>query len=179
MSIENVSLSTCSKHEYSRSQNSKKKANKAQAKTVKKEKPQIEKPQISEEVAQESHGINSSSWPALFNDMQLSSFAKNYFGNLSFARFNDQKIFLCGSKDQLDIPEKIISEFEKKIKDKFGNIEIGLEEGISSSSPNKINEENKIKDIEKTKKELSSDSEIKDFLDEFDGEIEVVTKLKN
>ena len=34
-------------------------------------------------------------------------------------------------------------------------------------------------DIEKTKKELSSDSEIKDFLDEFDGEIEVVTKIKN
>ena len=49
----------------------------------------------------------------------------------------------------------------------------------SSSSPNKINEENKIKDIEKTKKELSSDSEIKDFLDEFDGEIEAVTKTKN
>jgi len=37
----------------------------------------------------------------------------------------------------------------------------------------------KIKDIEKTKKELSSDSEIKDFLDEFDGKIEVVTKIKN
>ena len=152
----------------------KKKANKAQIKTVKKEKPQI-----NEEVAQESHGINSSSWPVLFNDMQLSSFAKNYFGNLSFARLNDQKIFLCGSKDQLDIPEKIFSEFEEKIKDKFGNIEIGLEEGISSSSPNKINEENKIKDIERTKKELSSDSEIKDFLDEFDGEIEIVTKIKN
>ena len=44
--------------------------------------------------------------------MQLSSFAKNYFGNLSFARFKDQKIFLCGSKDQLDIPEKIIIEFD-------------------------------------------------------------------
>ena len=130
MPIENVSFSTCSKHEYRRSQNSKKKTNKAQVKTVKKEKPQI-----NEEVAQESHGINSSSWPALFNDMQLSSFAKNYFGNLSFARFYDQKIFLCGSKDQLDIPEKIISEFEEKIKDKFGNIEIGLEEGISTSSP--------------------------------------------
>ena len=111
--------------------------------------------------------------------MQLSSFAKNYYGNLSFVGFNDEKIFLCGSKDQIDIPEKIISEFEEKIKDKFGNIEIGLEEGISSSSPNKINEENKIKDIEKTKKELSSDSEIKDFLDEFDGEIEIVTKIKN
>ena len=36
-----------------------------------------------------------------------------------------------------------------------------------------------MKDIEKTKKELSSDSEIKDFLDEFDGEIEAVTKIKN
>ena len=137
------------------------------------------KPQVIEEVAQQSHEINSSSWPSLFNNMQFSSFTKNYFGNLSFARFNDQKIFLCGSKDQLDIPEKIISEFGEKIKDKFGNIEIGFEEGISSSSPNKINEEIKIKDIEKTKKELSSDSEIKDFLDEFDGKIEVVTKIKN
>ena len=151
----------------------KKKTNKAPTKSAKKEKRLIN------EIAQESHEINSSSWPDLFNNMQLSSFAKNYFGNLSFGRFNDQKLFLCGSKDQLDIPEKIISEFEGKVKEKFGKIEVFLEEGISSSSPNKINEENKIKDIENTKNELSNDSEIKNFLDEFDGEIEVVTKIKN
>ena len=151
----------------------KKKTNKAPIKSAKKEKRFIN------EIAQESHEINSSSWPDLFNNMQLSSFAKNYFGNLSFGRFNDQKLFLCGSKDQLDIPEKIISEFEGKVKEKFGKIEVFLEEGISSSSPNKINEENKIKDIENTKNELSNDSEIKNFLDEFDGEIEVVTKIKN
>ena len=151
----------------------KKKTNKAPIKSAKKEKSLIN------EIAQESHEINSSSWPDLFNNMQLSSFAKNYFGNLSFGRLNDQKLFLCGSKDQLDIPEKIISEFEGKVKEKFGKIEVFLEEGISSSSPNKINEENKIKDIENTKNELSNDSEIKNFLDEFDGEIEVVTKIKN
>ena len=151
----------------------KKKTNKALIKSAKKEKRLIN------EIAQESHEINSLSWPDLFNNMQLSSFAKNYFGNLSFGRFNDQKLFLCGSKDQLDIPEKIISEFEGKVKEKFGKIEVFLEEGISSSSPNKINEENKIKDIENTKNELSNDSEIKNFLDEFDGEIEVVTKIKN
>ena len=151
----------------------KKKTNKSPIKSAKKEKRLIN------EIAQESHEINSSSWPDLFNNMQLSSFAKNYFGNLSFGRFNDQKLFLCGSKDQLDIPEKIISEFEGKAKEKFGKIEVFLEEGISSSSPNKINEENKIKDIENTKNELSNDSEIKNFLDEFDGEIEVVTKIKN
>ena len=152
----------------------KKKTNKIQISTPKKVKTHI-----NEEVAQQSHEINSSSWPALFNDMQLSSFAMNYFGNLSFVRLKDQKIFLCGSKDQLDIPEKIIIEFEEKVKEKFGKIKIGLEEGISSSSPNKINEENKIKDIESTKNELSNDSEVKDFLDEFDGEIEAVTKIKN
>lgn len=151
----------------------KKKTNKAPIKSAKKEKRSIN------EIAQESHEINSLSWPDLFNNMQLSSFAKNYFGNLSFGRFNDQKLFLCGSKDQLDIPEKIISEFEGKAKEKFGYIEVFLEEGISSSSPNKINEENKIKDIENTKNELSNDSEIKNFLDEFDGEIEVVTKINN
>ena len=151
----------------------KKKTNKALIKSAKKEKRLIN------EIAQESHEINSSSWPDLFNNMQLSSFAKNYFGNLSFGRFNDQKLFLCGSKDQLDIPKKIISEFEGKVKEKFGKIEVFLEEGISPSSPNKINEENKIKDIENTKNELSNDSEIKNFLDEFDGEIEVVTKIKN
>ena len=151
----------------------KKKTNKAPIKSEKKEKSLIN------EIAQESHEINSSSWPDLFNNMQLSSFAKNYFGNLSFGRFNDQKLFLCGSKDQLDIPEKIMSEFEGEVKEKFGKIGVILEEGISLSSPNKINEENKIKDIENTKNELSNDSEIKNFLDEFDGEIEAVTKIKN
>ena len=68
---------------------------------------------------------------------------------------------------------------EDKIKEKFGKIEVKLQEGISLSSPNKINEENKLKDIENSKIELSNDSEIKNFLDEFDGEIEVVTKIKN
>ena len=72
-----------------------------------------------------------------------------------------------------------MSEFEREVKEKFGKIGVILEEGISSSSPNKINEENKIKDIENTKNQLSNDSEIKNFLDEFDGEIEVVTKIKN
>ncbi len=131
------------------------------------------------ELIKESHKINSSSWPDLFNNMQLSSFAKNYFGNLSFVKLNGQKIFLCGSKDQLDIPEAIMNEFEDKIKEKFGKIEVKLQVGISSFSPNKINEENKLKDIENSKIELSNDSEIKDFLDEFDGKIEVVTKIKN
>ena len=155
------------------SKNQKKKTNKAQVKVSNKEKYQAD------HVVQEGNEINSSSWLDLFNNMQISSFAKNYFGNLSFNKFNNQKIFLCGSKDQLDIPEKIMSEFEAKIKEKFGEIEVILEEGISSSSPNKINEEIKLKDIEKTKSELSNDIEIKDFMDEFDGEIEVITKIKN
>ena len=155
------------------SKNQKKKTNKAQVKVSNKEKYQAD------HVVQEGNEINSSSWLDLFNNMQISSFAKNYFGNLSFNKFNNQKIFLCGSKDQLDIPEKIMSEFEAKIKEKFGEIEVILEEGISSSSPNKINEEIKLKDIEKTKSELSNDKEIKDFMDEFDGEIEVITKIKN
>ena len=86
---------------------------------------------------------------------------------------------MCGPKDQLDIPKKILSEFQDKVNEKFGKIEVVLEEGISSSSPNKINEEKKLKDIEDTKKELSNDSEIKDFLNEFDGQIETVTKIKN
>ena len=95
--------------------------------------------------------------------MKLSSFAKNYFGNLSFKRFNDQKIFLCGSKDQLDIPEKIISEFEEKIKDKFGNIEIGLEEGISSSSPIKSMKKIKLKILKKQKKNSQVILKLKTF----------------
>tara|TARA_A100001037_G_C14993351_1_gene563632 strand:- start:664 stop:999 length:336 start_codon:yes stop_codon:yes gene_type:complete len=110
--------------------------------------------------------------------MELSAFTKNYFGNLSFARFNNETIFLCGSKEQLDVPEKVMSEFVDKVKDKFDGIEVALEEGISSSSPNKINEEKKLKDIESTKSELSNDPDIKDFLDEFDGEIEAITKIK-
>ena len=151
----------------------KKKINKTEVKIPKKEKQQVD------DIPQESLAINSSSWTNLFNDLQLSSFAKNYFGNLSFIKFNNHKIILCGSKDQLDIPEKIISEFKEKVKDKLGKIEIILEEGVSSSSPNEINKKNKLKDIEITKSELSNDSEIKDFLNEFKGEIEAITKIKS
>ena len=111
--------------------------------------------------------------------MPLSSFSRNYFGNLSFLRFNDEKIYLCGSKDQIDIPEKIMQEFEDKVQEKLGNIEVNLVEGFSSSSPNKINFDNELKDTEDTKNKLSSDIEIKEFLDEFDAEIEAVKKINN
>ncbi len=135
--------------------------------------------QLKHKDIKETFEINSSSWPDLFNGMRLSSFTKNYFGDLTFIQFKDQKIYLSGSKHQIDVPKKILSEFEEKIEEKFGKIEIVLEEGVSSSSPNEINEENKLKDIEKTKNELSNDSEIKDFLNEFNGEIELVTKIKD
>ena len=36
----------------------------------------------------------------------------------------------------------------------------------------------KLKDIESTKSELSNDPDIKDLLDEFDGEIELITEIK-
>ena len=58
-------------------------------------------------------------------------------------------------------------------------IEISFEQGVSSSTPNKIFEEKKIKDIKDIKNKLSNDSEIKEFLDEFDAEIEEVSKTKN
>ena len=150
----------------------KKKINKNFVEDLRKQKKTVNKP-----VAQ-AYEINSASWTNLFNSMELSAFTKNYFGNLSFARFNNETIFLCGSKEQLDVPEKVMSEFVDKVKDKFDGIEVALEEGISSSSPNKINEEKKLKDIESTKSELSNDPDIKDFLDEFDGEIEAITKIK-
>ena len=111
--------------------------------------------------------------------MKLSSFAENYFGNLSFKEFDNQKIVLCGLEDQLDIPEKILIEFEEKLSEQLGKIEVVFEEGTSLSSPNKIFEEKKIKDIKDIKNNLSNDSEIKEFLDEFNGEIEEVTKTKN
>ena len=76
----------------------KKKTNKSQVNVFNKEKYQAN------HVVQEGNEINSSSWLDLFNNMQISSFAKNYFGNLSFNKFNNQKILLCGSKDELDIP---------------------------------------------------------------------------
>tara|TARA_B100000963_G_scaffold123317_1_gene107564 strand:- start:30 stop:1589 length:1560 start_codon:yes stop_codon:yes gene_type:complete len=155
------------------SKTQKKKTDKPSVKESQKEK------QIVNKIVDENEEITSSSWPDHFNKMQLSSFAKNYFGNLSYVKSNDKSMFLCGSKDQLDIPEKILNEFQDKIHEEFGKIEVVLEEGISSSSPNKINEEKKLKDIEDTKKELSNNSEIKDFLNEFEGQIETVTKIKN
>ena len=150
----------------------KKKINKNFAEESRKQKKTVNKP-----LAQ-SFEINSASWTNLFNSLKLSAFTKNYFGNLSFARFNNETIFLCGSKEQLDVPEKVMSEFVDKVKEKFDGIEVALEEGISSSSPNKINEEKKLKDIESTKSELSNDPDIKDLLDEFDGEIELITEIK-
>ena len=140
--------------------------------------PKKEDQELNED-RQKNQDIDAASWPDFFKNMKLSSFAENYFGNLSFKEFDNQKIVLCGLKDQLDIPEKILIEFEEKLSEKLGKIEVVFEEGTSLSSPNKIFEEKKIKDIKDIKNSLSNDSEIKEFLDEFDGEIEEVTKTKN
>ena len=80
------------------------------------------------------------------------------------------------------IKKKIVNENKINIiclEEELDKVSGSLEILQSVKSPNKINEENKIKDIENTKNQLSNDSEIKNFLDEFDGEIEAVTKIKN
>ena len=128
--------------------------------------PKKEDQELNED-RQKNQDIDAASWPDFFKNMKLSSFAENYFGNLSFKEFDNQKIVLCGLKDQLDIPEKILIEFEEKLSEQLGKIEVVFEEGTSLSSPNKIFEEKKIKDIKDIKNSLSNDSEIKEFLDEF------------
>ena len=58
--------------------------------------------------------INSNSeWVNVFNKLQMSVFAKNYFGHLVFVKMENNKIYLEGDIENNKIPENVKAEFEK------------------------------------------------------------------
>jgi len=112
-------------------------------------------------------------WIIFFNSLDLSPFARNYFGHLSFNSFEGKELILNTGDDEGNIPENVFKEFSSicglKLK---ADIEIKIEHGDISLSP--INAQNKKEaaNQEKAEKSISSNQSIQNFLKKHSGNID-------
>tara|TARA_B100000579_G_scaffold152016_1_gene123525 strand:+ start:170 stop:571 length:402 start_codon:yes stop_codon:yes gene_type:complete len=111
-------------------------------------------------------------WMKLFNSMELSPFARNYFGNMSLSSHNDKTMTFIADINIGNVPENIMSEFKIAIESKFlKKIDIEIEKGDVNNSPIQVNE-NKMKEEESfAKDQINNDKDIQKFIKKFNGKI--------
>ena len=117
--------------------------------------------------------INSSeSWVSFFDSLDISVFARSYFGYLSYASYENNTLILVGLDEENKIPDNIFSEFKSACMSILGDdLDIKVEHGHADSSPLGI------KDIEAANKQtiaeenITQDASIQNFLKKFDGSI--------
>ena len=117
--------------------------------------------------------INSSeSWVSFFDSLDISVFARSYFGYLSYASYENNMLILVGLDEENKIPDNIFSEFKSACMSILGDdLDIKVEHGHADSSPLGI------KDIEAANKQtiaeenITQDASIQNFLKKFDGSI--------
>ncbi|MDC1190178.1 DNA polymerase III subunit gamma/tau [Gammaproteobacteria bacterium] len=117
--------------------------------------------------------INSSeSWVSFFDSLDISVFARSYFGYLSYASYENNMLILVGLDEENKIPDNIFSEFKSACMSILGDdLDIKVEHGHADGSPLGI------KDIEAANKQtiaeenITQDASIQNFLKKFDGSI--------
>ena len=111
-------------------------------------------------------------WIQVFNSLELSPFARNYFGYLEFESFNDLSLVLIGLNEENKIPENVHMEFKSACEEYFKKtISIEVRHGIASKSPIHVKEKQESDRQSKAEKDILSDPSIQKFLDKFDGNI--------
>ena len=130
----------------------------------------------SEESSEKKFLNNNEDWVKLFNSLELSPFARNYFGNMSLLLHNDEGMILKADINLGEVPENIMSEFKTTVESIFLNkINIKIEKGDVINSPIQLNE-SKIEEEENlAKDQISKDKEIQDFVEKFNGKIKPET----
>ena len=119
---------------------------------------------------------NNKDWLSFFNDTKMSPFARNYFGNMCFKSYDNNKLILIKEAEAADVPENILLEFKSILKKFFDNeFEILFEVGNVISSPASINDSKNKEDQDNAEKSLYEDQDIKDFIKKVNGKIKTET----
>jgi hypothetical protein len=106
----------------------------------------------------------------------MSPFARNYFGNMSFESFKDNKLSLIMDSKTGDIPENIILEFKSVIKNFFEiEVELLFQVGNVESSPLSLKDIKHKEDLDNAEKSIYEDQDIKEFMNKFNGKIKTET----
>ena len=115
---------------------------------------------------------NNDQWIQFFDSLEISPFARNYFGYLEFESFDDLSLVLISSNADNKIPENVHKEFKLACEDYFKKtISIEIKNGNPSKSPIHQKEKQETDRQLKAEKEILSDPSIQKFLDKYDGNI--------
>jgi len=135
----------------------------------------IEKEPIKNEDVAKSINIsikNNDQWIKCFDSLEISPFARNYFGYLEFESFDDLSLVLISSNADNKIPENVHKEFKLACEDYFKKtISIEIKNGNPLKSPIHRKEKQETDRQLKAEKEILSDPSIQKFLDKYDGNI--------
>ncbi|MDC0392161.1 DNA polymerase III subunit gamma/tau [Gammaproteobacteria bacterium] len=115
---------------------------------------------------------NNDQWIQIFNSLELSPFARNYFGYSEFESFDDLSLVLISSNEDNKIPENVYKEFKSACEDYLKKtISIEIKNGNASESPILQKEKQETDRQLRAEKEVLSDPSIQKFLDKHDGNI--------
>ena len=148
------------------------------AKNFKEDKQEISKevPQVDTSVSSDNQVINiatKNEWVAFFNSLNLSPFARNYFGYLSFKELSGNTLTFHTNDEENTIPENVFKEFSLICKEKLKyDVEIKIEHGDASSSPINLHNKHEAESQNKAEKSISSNQSIQNFLKKHKGNID-------
>ena len=109
-------------------------------------------------------------WVDVFNKLQMSVFAKNYFGHLVFVKMENNTIYLEGDIENNKIPENVKGEFEKVCTESFAkDIKIDISHSTKKGGPLFIKEQEDIVKQNAAEKNIKNNDSIKDFMNRFDA----------
>ena len=135
-----------------------------------------EVPQVDTSVSSDDQVINiatKNEWVAFFNSLNLSPFARNYFGYLSFKELSGNTLTLNTNDEENTIPENVFKEFSLICKEKLKyDVEIKIEHGDASSSPINLHNKHEAESQNKAEKSISSNQSIQNFLKKHKGNID-------
>ena len=115
---------------------------------------------------------NNDQWIQIFNSLELSPFARNYFGYSEFESFDDLSLVLISSNEDNKIPENVYKEFKSACEDYLKKtISIEIKNGNASQSPIHQKEKQETDRQLRAEKEVLSNPSIQKFLDKYGGNI--------
>jgi hypothetical protein len=111
-------------------------------------------------------------WIKIFNSLDISPFARNYFGYLSFKSYEGNLLILETNEEEINIPENVFAEFKTICMTILGD-KLSIEVQLGKGNVSPINKQNEIQSEKQLKAEesVSSDPSIQNFLKKFDANI--------
>jgi len=146
---------------------------KPEKKNLNESKVKIIDEEINKSQSDNNFSLNSNDeWVIFFNTLEMSPFAGNYFGNMSFNSFKDNNLILNVDPDTGNIPENIFLEFKSVIGNSISQeINILTKVNDVNESPLSVKANEEIKKQDEADTSIKNDNDIQNFIKKFDGKI--------